>query len=326
MWAFGKKSVLTHEQMKEAGVYFTTANIGFSMDYLRVAKLRLLFGRLRPGQNCSDIPSVVSLRDHLLHALEGVAVAESALGKTVQFDVEYPARSVCNDRKVITFQPPTGIKVKALAFDGHFGAFRALEKGVDERAKPLAQVNRKSFKMIEREARVAPRASKHSERARIPNRTGGWQFLLDGERADVLAAKEHINNECQEDKHQCAQAFLRPNHKCDCPCRRRTPAAKKRLDKINTSCAEQFNSFIRRFNFFLNSLRPSSHRLWVKEIISHWNSRKESIRGIAVPRKHRNAAQRAATKKAVTKKPARATFLSKCRKTKKAVMKKPARQ
>ncbi|CAK0895051.1 unnamed protein product [Prorocentrum cordatum] len=341
---FDEKNVLTHEQMEEAGVYFTTANIGFGMDYLRVTKMRLLFGRLR------------------------VAVTESALGKTVQFDVEYPAHSVCNDRKVITFQPPTGIKVKALAFDGHFGVFRALEEGVDERTKPLAHVNRKSFKMIEREARVAPCASKHSERARIPNRAGGWQFLLDGGRADVLAAKEHINNECQEDKRQCIQAvctlqgvrfdlfvydgmcsfkawakkrhkqfygsskhwcvdeFHRPNHKCDCPCRRVTPAAKKRLDEVNTSCAEQFNSFIRRFNFFLNSLRPSSHRLWVKETISHWNSREESIRGIAFPRKRRHAAQRVTTKKAVTKKTARATFLSKCRMTKKAVMKTPARQ
>eukprot|EP00959_Pyramimonas_sp_CCMP1952_P165793 3465198-Pyramimonas_sp.AAC.1 len=60
--------------------------------------------------------------------------------------------------------------------------------------------------MIEREARVAPCASKHSERARIPNSTGGWQFLLDGKRADVLAAKERINNECQEGEHQCIQA------------------------------------------------------------------------------------------------------------------------
>ena len=99
-------------------------------------------------ENCSDMPSVVSLRDHLMHALEGVAVAESARGKAVQFDVEYPAHSVCNDRKVITFQPPTGIKVKALAFDGHFGVFRALEKGVDERTKPLAHVTRKSFKSV----------------------------------------------------------------------------------------------------------------------------------------------------------------------------------
>eukprot|EP00959_Pyramimonas_sp_CCMP1952_P123572 2583374-Pyramimonas_sp.AAC.1 len=72
--------------------------------------------------------------------------------------------------------------------------------------KPLAHVNRKSSKMIEREARVAPCAPKHSERARIPNRTAGWQFLLDGERADVPAAKEHINNERQEDKYQCIKA------------------------------------------------------------------------------------------------------------------------
>ena len=35
---------------------------------------------------------------------------------------------------------------------------------------------------------------------------------------------------------------------------------------------ESFNSWIRRFNFVLNSMRPLSHRFWMKKAIEHYNA------------------------------------------------------
>ena len=43
---------------------------------------------------------------------------------------------------------------------------------------------------------------------------------------------------------------------------------------------------LRRYNFFLNSLRPSSHRFWVSCLASHYNRNKDKIRGGVVHRSH----------------------------------------
>ena len=73
---------------------------------------------------------------------------------------------------------------------------------------------------------------------------------------------------------------------------------KTRLVGVNTSCWEQFNAFVRRFNFFLNGLRAASHRFWVREIAHHWNTNKATIRGIGFVRTRRNAKQRVCAKPA----------------------------
>ena len=41
---------------------------------------------------------------------------------------------------------------------------------------------------------------------------------------------------------------------------------------INSSRAEQFNGWIRRSNFFLNHLRPASHRFWVFRLMKQFNN------------------------------------------------------
>lgn len=63
--------------------------------------------------------------------------------------------------------------------------------------------------------------------------------------------------------------FHRPNHKCQ----KRTlkKAEAKRLKNVRTNMAEVFNAWIRRKNFFLNSMNPHSHRFWVEESILFWN-------------------------------------------------------
>jgi hypothetical protein len=82
------------------------------------------------------------------------------------------------------------------------------------------------------------------------------------------------------------------NHVKSCCKRKLGRAMKARLAVMNTSCCEQFNAFLRRFNFFLNGLRASSHRFWVGEVARFWNTQKASIRGVGFGRKRRNAKQR----------------------------------
>ena len=56
--------------------------------------------------------------------------------------------------------------------------------------------------------RSAACATKDSNRPVMPNRTGGWQFALDGRTGEVLGAYEHVNNECNSDKHMLLMEVL----------------------------------------------------------------------------------------------------------------------
>ncbi len=60
------------------------------------------------------------------------------------------------------------------------------------------------------------------------------------------------------------------------------------------------NSFIHRFNLFLNSLRPASHRFWISQIERCWNNNKDRrIRGIGMGPSRRTIKQRILKKPAV---------------------------
>ena len=143
-----KTNVLTYKQMAALGVYFVTPNFGFAVDYLGITRRRLLFGRLAPGQEAqvikahfgsqgAEMPTAITIRDHLLHAIEGLSLAMREPESRSSFDIEYPASLRYNTRGMIMFPSTPGQKVRALAFDGHFGVHRALEPGVDVRILPI---------------------------------------------------------------------------------------------------------------------------------------------------------------------------------------------
>ncbi len=60
------------------------------------------------------------------------------------------------------------------------------------------------------------------------------------------------------------------NHKCEKSVRTRKDKA--RLKNVRTSACEMFNAWLRPMNFFLNSLRPHSHKFWLQEACQFFNA------------------------------------------------------
>jgi hypothetical protein len=212
----GKKvNTLSFKQMEELDTYFVTPALGFKITYLRRLMLSLEYARTVPGQEanvaleflnevvgCKLDLSGISLRDHLLHALEGLGVAMRGAGACIPYDVEYPAALQFSDRDVMKFSHHSK-PVTHLVFDGHFGVNRMLEKGVDVCTKQKIEKPRKVKKSrtLYEYIRSARCAHKNKVRATLPDRTGGWQFVCDGRTGEVLTGYEHINNEVNKDKH-----------------------------------------------------------------------------------------------------------------------------
>ena len=205
--------------------------------------------------------------------------------------------------------------MNALVFDGHFGVHRSLEAGVDpERTVALRGRPRRQYKEFER---TVPCKGKDKQRCALPAHTAGWQFVLDPDSLLCLGAKEHIQNECMPDTVDIVCAVMRlPNvhpdllihdaaclferhvqthheeyfadvkyfcidywHRCNHKCSKRTLTRREsnRMKGVPSAYAESFNSWIRPFNFFLNNLRPSSHRFWVDEIIRFFNQNRHAL-------------------------------------------------
>ena len=160
-------------------------------------------------------------------------------------------------------------------------------------------------------------AHKNKVRLCLPQRTGGWQFVVDPVTKQCLGAKEHVQNETLSDKldivtdvlamdkvdptilihddmchyeayakkHNAAahssvrtwvvDKFHRKNHKCKK--RTWTKAQQRQLKDVNSSFSEIFNGWCRPLNFFLNRLRPSSHRFWVEELILFYNDHRDDV-------------------------------------------------
>ena len=72
------------------------------------------------------------------------------------------------------------------------------------------------------------------------------------------------------------------NHKCSKSVR--TRKEKIRLKDVKTSICETFNSWLRPMNFFLNSLRPQSHKFWVEEACLFYNNILHSLPSIITRR------------------------------------------
>ena len=134
-----KINTMTYNEMASSGVLFVNSKTACAMDYLHLAYLRLLRGRLAPGQEAnvlelyhqgdSRLLHKQNTRDYLLHALEAFALAQRTPDEVVQFNLAYPAKHLGGLHKDFLFAPPR--PVKALAFDGHCGIHRALVPGVD---------------------------------------------------------------------------------------------------------------------------------------------------------------------------------------------------
>ena len=98
------------------GVYFVTPSLGFKMTYLRRLLLSLHYARTAPGQevnvamdflanvvDCKLTLGEITLRDHLLHALEGTGIAMRDEPARIPFDIEYIAALQFSDRSVLKF-------------------------------------------------------------------------------------------------------------------------------------------------------------------------------------------------------------------------------
>ena len=79
--------------------------------------------------------SEVSLRDHILHAVEAYALTEPSPLNVLRFDVEYPPAQLYSGRGIISLGVPSG--TNSLGFDGMFGVHRQLVTGVDIRTTML---------------------------------------------------------------------------------------------------------------------------------------------------------------------------------------------
>ena len=135
-------------------------------------------------------------------------------------------------------------------------------------------------------------------------------MVLPGVDADLLIhddacrfesnVRTHDANAFKGVKHMIVDSMHGRNHKCKKS--KLTRAQKARSTGVNTTIAESFNAWIRSANFFLNYLRPSSHRFWVDEFIRFYNL--HCIGKIKVSWVRTNGQKRSLAKKRVVKKPA----------------------
>lgn len=315
-----KINTLSFHEMHKMKVYMVTNSFGFTMKYLQMCYFRLLRGNLAPGQETSVrsmldghdrvLPCPRRFRTHLLTALEGFALAQRTPDVVVPFPVDDPPSFVPFTSAPMTFQPSETVKI--LSFDGHFGVHRVLNSEWGELPRTVRCRGRPKKKYTHDE-RTCTCADKTKQRITMKNRTAGWQFVIDPESRRVLAAKEHVVNECLPDKVEVVQAALKLRkvcanaiihddachfqahvnrhatikkrfsmikhfivdefHRCNHRCKKRnlTRAETKRFKNVRTNMSEVFNSWIRRKNFILNSVRPASHKFWVYESINFWN-------------------------------------------------------
>ena len=193
-----------HEKIRSNIRYSKT---GFAFSYVEVSYLRLLRGKLSPGQEVAvqhiyhgdeaALPSPRRLRELLLHAIEAYAVAKRAPTCAMQFHVNYPASYATKVGHVLTFPSPE--PVSAVSFDGHFGVHRKLSKWDPPRTVKL-KGHPRTKKIIRDDERSCSCKRKDAMRVVLPQRTAGWHFAVDPCSRRVLGAMEHVQNECNHDK------------------------------------------------------------------------------------------------------------------------------
>ena len=114
-----------HDGISYQGLVAKSIRLGFSLKYLQLTHLLLMRTKTSPGEeasvreifhmDCGGLPICHrSFRDHMLHALEGVAVARLKPTEVVPFNVDYPAAAVMDLRRTLTF--PATDEVRELSF------------------------------------------------------------------------------------------------------------------------------------------------------------------------------------------------------------------
>ena len=340
VWLGGQKiNCLSYNDMVKMGLYFASSKTAFTIPYLELCYFRLLRAKTAPGQEAA-VRQIVqgeaegmfwqahSFRDHLLHALEGFAVARRTPDTVVQFNLDYPAKAVVKVKNPVLLFPPSK-RVTEVAFDGHFGVHRALIP--DAEAARSVRKKGRPMKVIHEHKRSCHCKVKDAERHVLPDRTAGWQFALDPKSGQVLGAYEHLVNERNADKVALLQRILcmdnvnatclihdnachfesyvmsrglsefdgirdflvdtfhMKNHKCAKSTR--TRREKARVKGVNTSVCEILNAWLRPLNFFLNHVRPHSHKFWVEEACAFYNCKRHTLSGLLCRRT--NSAARA---------------------------------
>ena len=330
-WVNGRKiNCLSYNDYKDLGFYMVTSKTGFSMKYLELTYTRLLRANLAPGAEMAvrkivntddpEFPSCTekNMRTFLWNALSGFAITKRSPNAVVRFDLDDPCGIMPSSRGALIF--PQDHPTDTLCFDGHFGVHRMYEEGVDA-PRTVALKGRPKKRKYKEHVRTSSCKHKDHHRLALPNRTAGWQFVLDAKKMEVLCAYEHITNETTADKvvavkgamdqdnveatglvhddmchfeqqvmkgkdkslqayfkgikHCIIDLFHLPNHKCHKKTWSR--AEKKRFRGIRSSLCESFNNWIRKKNFFLNHLKPKTHRFWVEEAILFFNQNRASL-------------------------------------------------
>ena len=116
---------MSFNQLLRSGLYFVTTNTAFTMKYLELCYLRLLRAKTSPGQEAA-VRSIAdanheemfwsdSLRKHLLHAIEGYAVAKRQPEQVVEFNLDFPAKTVVKIKEPALLFPPS-VPVTSVAF------------------------------------------------------------------------------------------------------------------------------------------------------------------------------------------------------------------
>ena len=210
-----KINTMTFKELENIGVYMVTNGFGFTMKYLQLSYYRLLRANLAPGQEAS-VRSMLDtsnccitlrkFRSHLLRALEGYALAMRTPNEVVPFPVDDPASHLDFTSSPITLEP--SVRVKVLSFDGHFGLHRPLNPGWGEKDRTV-RVKGRPRKKYSKDQRSCTCADKSRQRVTMKNRTAGWQFVIGPESRQVIAAKEHIVNECLPDKVEVVEAAMK---------------------------------------------------------------------------------------------------------------------
>ena len=241
---------------------------------------------------CSPLPSPIAVQTEPEHDFEVVPMKKLEGHTKIKTAIEITKFAPENGLNRCSKS------VDAVAFDGHFGVHRVLLASV-EPARQVKLKGRPMKLMYEYE-RSCQCKKKDAVRQVLPDRTAGWQFALDPMTGKVLGAYEHVVNERNEDKvallqkvlalplvsadlllhddachfesfvnsrncegfenikYYMVDCFHMRNHRCSKSVW--TRKEKQRVKTVRTNMSESFNAWLRPLNFFLNHVRPHSHK------------------------------------------------------------------
>ena len=206
LFGLGKINCMSFKQRMASELYFVTSKTAFTIPYLELCYYRLLRAKTSPGQEAAVRHLVHSeslamfwqhhsFRDHLLHAVEGYALARRTPDEVIPFNLDYPAKHVVKVKNPLLLFHPV--------------------KPVCEPRRTVAQKGR-PMKLLPEHERSCHCKKKDAVRQVLPDRTAGWQLAMDPKTGKVLGAYEHIINDRNEDKVALLQKVLAmPNMNVD---------------------------------------------------------------------------------------------------------------